>query len=173
MEFRTRKDRWLVVLLLLMVIFCGVGGLMLLAEPGHKHLPVAILCLVFSGASVFLMYPVRYTLAERELVVRGGPFRWRVAYENIEKVTPTRNPLAAPAWSLSRLRVDHRYRGRTVFLLISPERQEEFLRELAGRCPHLMLSGDRLVKAPAPLPPANLPESDREKDEGGGAKAAV
>lgn len=157
MEFRTRKDRWLVVLLLLMVLFCGVGGLMLLAEPGHKHLPVAILCLVFSGASVFLMYPVRYTLAERELVVRGGPFRWRVAYENIEKVTPTRNPLAAPAWSLSRLRVDHRYRGRTVFLLISPERQEEFLRELAGRCPHLVLSDDRLVKAPAPLPAANLP----------------
>jgi hypothetical protein len=92
-----------------------------------------------------LAWPTRYELHEHELVIRSGVIRYRIPYSDIRAVTPSRNPLSAPAWSLDRLRID-RKRG---FALISPQDKDGFLRALAERARQLTLQGDRLVESDA------------------------
>jgi hypothetical protein len=96
-----------------------------------------------------LAWPTRYELHEQELVIRSGVIRYRIPYSEIRAVTPSRNPLSAPAWSLDRLRID-RKRG---YALISPRDKEGFLRVLAARTDQLTLRGDRLLGPDAPTSP--------------------
>ena len=69
-------------------------------------------------------------LTEHDLLVRSGPFRWRVPLGQIHSVTPTRNPLSSPALSLDRLRIEY---GDGKWILISPRERERFLEALEAR----------------------------------------
>jgi len=77
---------------------------------------------------VWIFRTTRYELDGRELVVRSGPFRWRIDLATIESVTPSRNPLSSPALSLDRLQI--RYR-KSRFILVSPAERDRFLRALS------------------------------------------
>ena len=68
-----------------------------------------------------------YVLEGNELRIRSGPFRWRIAIEEIHGVSATRLPWSSPALSLNRLRIDY---GEDKWILLSPERREEFLQRL-------------------------------------------
>lgn len=142
-SFPTKIDRWLVVVLL--------GGLvaMLLAvvtaartAQTPAQLAGAVLALLGPIALVALLsWPTRYELRADELVIRSGVIRYRIPYGDIRGVTPSRNPLSAPAWSLDRLRID-RPKG---YALISPRDRPGFLAALAARTPHLAHRGEELV----------------------------
>lgn len=98
--------------------------------------------LVLGALAFGLAWPVTYTLAERELIVRFGLARIRIAYGVIDHVSPTNNPLSSPAWSLRRLSVSYGRRR----ILISPADRGAFLRDLAERDPTFQLEGDRLLR---------------------------
>ncbi len=70
-----------------------------------------------------------YVVGAGVLEVRSGPFRWRIQIEQIHRVSPTRSPLSSPALSLNRLRIDY---GKGKSILLSPERREDFIRDLGG-----------------------------------------
>jgi len=61
------------------------------------------------------------------LLVRSGPFRWRVPIADIVRITPTTNALSSPALSLDRLRIEY---GRGSAIMISPRDKDQFLRDL-------------------------------------------
>ena len=88
--------------------------------------------------TLWVVYGTRYGLARNRLIIRSGPFRWRVALGDIDSVRPSRNPLSSPATSLDRLHV--RYGRQSV--LISPEDKGAFLRALVARARHLEVVGD-------------------------------
>lgn len=126
--YRSMVDWWLAVLTI-----GGLGlGLIVVAvaawsEGDPLSLGIFLSVLVMVG---ILAWPVTYTLTEDELVVRSGVLRWRVRFTEVEGVVATRAMWSSPAWSLDRLRVDY---GKGRWILISPERREEFVRELKGR----------------------------------------
>ncbi len=91
-------------------------------------------------------YPVSYEITVSNLLVQSGLFRYRIPLSSIERVHPTRNPLSAPAWSLDRLRINYRKKGKITFALISPENKEAFLRELAQKASYLELRGDEVIR---------------------------
>lgn len=68
-----------------------------------------------------------YVVEAKELKVRSGPFRWRIALEDIHRVSPTRAWWSSPALSLDRLCVKY---GDGKWILLSPERREEFIEAL-------------------------------------------
>jgi hypothetical protein len=84
------------------------------------------------------LYTTRYEISATELVVRFGPFRWRLSLDAIVEVFPTHNPLSAPAPSLDRLRINYRKKdGWPWFTLVSPKDKEGFVRDLARAAPQL------------------------------------
>ena len=75
-----------------------------------------------------LVFPLRYEIGDGRLVVRAGLTRSAIDLAAIRGVTPSRNPLSAPALSLDRLHVEH---GTTFGTLISPRDRGAFLDDLA------------------------------------------
>lgn len=117
-------------------------------EPGPLGLRIGLTALLALSAVfvLWVLYSTRYRLERDALVVRSGPFRWKVGLDSIEEVVPTRNPLSSPACSLDRLRI--RYAGSRIGIMISPESKGAFLRDLVARAPGLELVGDRVLRKP-------------------------
>jgi hypothetical protein len=95
-----------------------------------------------------LTLPTRYRLLSDRLEIRAGLFRWRIHLSSIRSVRYSTNPLGAPAWSLSRLRIGYdKPNGKRTFVLISPRSREGFMRDLAEASSGLQFKGDRVVRA--------------------------
>jgi hypothetical protein len=153
MEYGTKKDKGLVLVVGVLLLINTLGGLLMAVEESGEYRAPGVMCILLAVATAVVMFPPRYALAERELRVRGGPFRWRVAYPDIQGVAPIRSYVPAPAWSLDRLEITHLYRGQRVPLHVAPADRQGFLDALAARCPHLVREDDRLVAVPPPPPP--------------------
>ena len=146
MIYKTKIDWWLGL-----ILFIVAPGFVVLV-PAYAFMegdPVAgyvgLGVVVFYGALLFgFLFPMYYEITDETLVVRHGLVRRTMPLESIQNVTPSRNPISSPALSLDRLNID---RGTRLPLLISPDDKEGFLKNLAGRCAHLKLEGDRLVVA--------------------------
>ena len=92
-----------------------------------------------------LAYPVSYELTETQLFIRSGKWiRLTIPVDKIRSVSPTRNPMSAPAWSLDRLRIDYDKQGRSTVALISPANKKRFLDELVSIDEGLELIGDEV-----------------------------
>ena len=144
--YSSKVDRWLVPVLALppvgAVVVCVAGALV-----GSRAELVAGVAMAVFVAILYagLVFPIRYGLGDRDLVVRFGVCRRRVPLAGITEVKPTHSPLSAPAMSLDRLRVRF---GPGVFegVTISPADRGHFLDELARRA-GLKREGDRLSRA--------------------------
>lgn len=97
--------------------------------------------LVLIGAGIFdgilfglVLFPCHYVIDESTLLIRSGLIRYRVPIDRIEAVTPSSNPLSAPAPSVKRVKIqmkDGKYH------LVSPADREGLMEELknvAGLC---------------------------------------
>ncbi|MBE0592619.1 MAG: PH domain-containing protein [Gemmatimonadales bacterium] len=131
MRFRSKIDTWLVVLLASASAVALLACLPLVSRgtPGD----IAIAALVLLPALALPVWPLvatQYSFEGDDLLIRSGPFRWRVPISEVRSVTPTRSMLSSPALSLERLRIDH---GRNRSIMVSPADKEGFLRELNAR----------------------------------------
>jgi Bacterial PH domain len=154
MVYQSKKDLWLVVVMLLGCSVVLIAGLLVLVSGTAGTQGIGWLLVgvgVANGALIrWLSSPLYYEIGNSEignshLFVRCGPFRWNIPLANIVRVQPTRNPLSSPAMSLDRLQVDYQEQGARKSLMISPQDQSGFLRELGATASHLRVSGDELV----------------------------
>lgn len=146
--FRSKVDVWLAVL------FVGGAGAPLatagwLVAHGQWRGVALLSCwgvavLLAAGA---LSLPLRYTLLADAVHIRSGWLEWRVPYASLRTVAPSWSPLAGPAWSLRRVRLEF----ADGFILVSPDDRELFIHEIAGRCPHLVPDATgRALRLPLP-----------------------
>lgn len=143
--FRSRVDGWLVALV------GGAAALPIAAAvwlAAHGETRGVLLLGCWGTTMVFLLavlsWPTRYTLRADRLRIQSGWLEWDVPYAALRAVAPSRAPLAAPAWSLRRVRLDF----ADGCILVSPDDRELFIQELAERCPHLVRTGDGLASRP-------------------------
>jgi len=147
-EFPSKRDAWLVVVLLLAAIFLASASLVLaFARPSPTWLAISVSALLLVAAVfvVWVLSATSYRISDTRLVIRCGPLRRRLDLDEVDEITPSRNLLAGPALSLDRLRV--RYRGSTTGLLVSPLDRAKFIDCCASHCRHLRREGNRLVRA--------------------------
>ena len=147
-EYPTKRDTWLIILLWLLAGFFLYLTLTLRAEqaaPWMKFFSTlyCLLLAVFLGLLIFLAYRTTYELDADHLTIKVGPFSKSIPLTEITEAYPTRNPLSAPAWSLDRVRI--KFTSSRFGALISPQRKEEFLQELAERAEQLVKIGNRVV----------------------------
>jgi hypothetical protein len=148
--YPTKVDWWIgLILIFSVVVLIGSAVPFFIGPPAQTPLGlgIGILCLAVGVWIGWIPFSTNYEIGETELLIRSAGFRWRIPFDSIEEVFPTRNPLSSPACSLDRLRVNYRRRsGRMGFVLISPREKEEFLRDLADTAQELELDGDRVVR---------------------------
>jgi hypothetical protein len=142
--FPSKRDAWISAVIWVSSAVLFAAAVQLLRSPGGAgyRVGLAAVCVAMAGFSLWVLYTTSYTLTEAELRIRSGPFRFRVPFDAVREVVPSRNPLSSPACSLDRLRI--RYGSRSI--MISPEEKHAFLEALAERCPELCFDGTRLVE---------------------------
>lgn len=126
--YKSKIDTWLLVVLVVAIGVSLYSALEILGA-GMRGTWVPLLVTVGIGVvlPIWLLLGVRYTLQPGQLTVRSGPLRWRVPIADIVSVTPTKNPIASPALSLDRLRIEY---GSGKSIMISPRDTDQFVRDL-------------------------------------------
>ncbi|GIV58315.1 MAG: hypothetical protein KatS3mg042_1228 [Rhodothermaceae bacterium] len=151
--YPSKIDRWLLVVL---VLSYGAGfaaclqALVAPDTPADRWVGAGALVLLL--ATLLLVFPCRYHLTDTLLLVRCGVLRYRIPLDTIERIRPTRNPLASAALSLDRLQIDYRKGTFSRTVLISPRDREAFLRDLAARAPGLTPDGHGNLTRQVPQP---------------------
>ena len=142
-EFATRVDNWILAVLVGAAIM-SVASALVSAGTDPRAAIISLLTIAAVFALVLaLAVPTHYTIGASELLIRSGLLRRRIPLSAIERVYRTRNPLAAPAWSLDRLGIVYRREQRRSLALVSPKSQAEFLALLRERT-GLERSGEEL-----------------------------
>lgn len=108
------------------------------ATPQVLMVLVAILTFTQLLLPVWLLLDTHYTLTPDELLIRSGPFRWRIALGEVREVAPSRSWMASPTLSLDRLCI--RY-GADRSILVSPREKQRFIDALRQRCPSVLVTG--------------------------------
>lgn len=142
MIYKSKKDTWMMAVLIGVPVFIVITGLFSFYKAGPVFLYSYVGTLIFVLVVYFvLVLPISYTLDEKSLIVKSGLLKESIAYQDIKSVRPSRSLLSSPALSLDRLAIDH---GKKIPTLISPEDKSKFLMELSSHTPHLSLSGTEL-----------------------------
>lgn len=147
--FASKRDTWIVVLIWGGALMSAYAGFAQFSSAASFLTRLAVLIGLLCAAAFMLwvLYGTDYALGDGTLLIRCGPFRYRVPLGAIDSVSASRNPLSSPACSLDRLLIKWDEGRRRI--LISPFGKDDFLRDLARRCPHLRPQGHGLVRISA------------------------
>jgi hypothetical protein len=150
MVHHSKKDTWLVALVAGSILIpLAVGFYNLFAAGGNLSLGwILLLSAALAGAAVLLLtYPLYYEITPTVLIIRSGiPLR-QIPLSEIKDVSPTRNASGAPAWSLDRLQVNYHRNGEEGFVLISPQDNLRFRRDLVSCGTGLEMRDERVIRA--------------------------
>lgn len=141
-RYPSKIDAWLAAIMVFAVLaMLSAPVLAWLETHNLRTLLVGLVVLPAAGLVIWIWLSTHYTLDGRELIVRSGPFRWRIDVDSITRVAPTRgagvrirSSRSSPALSIDRLEITYAG-GRQ--LTVSPAEKDAFLNDLAARGAHL------------------------------------
>jgi len=142
--FTSRVDSWLIAIgplvgLAAAAVVAGVAVPPALQSGRALDLLVPALVIVIAAVlPLWLVLDTNYTLTADDLLVRSGPFRWRVALSEVREVSPSRSWISSPALSLDRLHIGY---GAGRSILVSPREKQRFVDCLRERCPAVLVTG--------------------------------
>ena len=128
-RFKSKIDRWILVLLVIVIVVqvVAVGSAALQAGDPLVMTGSIFLMIAIVGLMLWLLVGTHYTVDRGELKIVSGPFRWKVALDQIGSVEATRSLFSSPALSLDRIRI--RY-GKRRSIMISPADKAGFLKAI-------------------------------------------
>ena len=147
MVYRSKKDTRSIAVLCIALLVPFVAAIVQFAS--RTHWASGLVLLMFDLCIVSVSFPLVYELTGSMLHVRSGMLRWQIPFEDILAVIPTRNSRSSPAWSRDRLLIAYRKNRKLMPLMISPERQLEFIQEITGKIPALQFDGKGYARADA------------------------
>ena len=129
MRFRSKIDGWFIPLTVISVagLIVALGGVMLSPMPWFLRVIATVVIVAIMYLLVAVFRNTYYEIVGTDLLVRSGPLKWTIPVADIQEITPSRNMLSAPALSLDRLKIRF---GKRVFILVSPEDKDGFLRAI-------------------------------------------
>ncbi|WP_301722872.1 PH domain-containing protein [Planococcus shixiaomingii] len=128
--------------MLLAVLIVGAASFSPLFAEGGTLWPVVIIptlmFFIVTGVILWMTFSIQYVFYQDYLFVKGGPFRSRIPYEQITKVSPTTDIFTGYRILSSRDGVEIFYKTAILgSVKISPENKKEFISEVKKRCPNI------------------------------------
>lgn len=91
-----------------------------------------------SAFILWIILSIEYRFCDHYLLVKGGPFKSRIVYDDISKVSPTTEVFSGYTVLSARNSIEIFYSKSLLgSVKISPRDQKAFMTELKKRCPHL------------------------------------
>jgi hypothetical protein len=159
MVYDVKRDWFIYPLLPAMLVAVGGGALILYAIMTYPDVPVPLIVIgsvfVALGALLFwFFHGAVYEITTSNVTARLGPFRCRIAFDDIMQVILTHKFFGhGPAWNfaLSQDRIYIKYlrtSGKMAWfgLALSPKDKPGFLHELLEVAPDLKLGGDGTLR---------------------------
>lgn len=143
MIMRSKMDRFFIIFTILLVLVTGVLLLfpLFIIDIQEEIVTVYILISLFviiTGLFLWIVLSAKYIFNDAYLLVKGGPFRSRIPYENITKVADTTDILTGYRLLSARDAIEVFYTNAAMgSVKISPENKQQFIKELKKRCPNL------------------------------------
>lgn len=100
-----------------------------------QSIVLTVILLPFIALMLMPFFGMKYTLTNSQLLINNGFSTQRIELADITYITPTRNPLSAPALSLERLEINY----KNTEVLISPKDKLGFYQEIQARNPNIRL----------------------------------
>jgi len=128
-RFKSKVDTW-IALLIMAVAAMDIAFIVFIAMGSESPADQTRVVLIMVGLFVFLMwlaFRTYYAVDKNTLRVVSGPFRWKIAIDEIQSVSPTRSLWSSPAMSLDRLRIVY---GNGRRIMVSPADKQGFLRAI-------------------------------------------
>lgn len=138
--FRSERST---VLMVIIALSMAVGPILALtaAPPSQRTQVATVMTLVLVPVVAFLVWLYRttdYRVEGTRLVVRSGPFAWRVELASVRRIRATNSVLSAPALSLNRIEIQYGNHGT---IMVSPEDRRGFVRAIVAQAPHAVVEG--------------------------------
>jgi len=127
MLFRSKIDLSLAIVLIGAAIIALTAAVATLQPTSGAALLPVIIIAIGAVLPIWTLASTIYMVAGETLLIRSGPFRWRIPVSSITRIEPSNSVLSGPALSLTRLRVEY---GTEQSILISPTDHQGFLRAI-------------------------------------------
>lgn len=142
MVFSSKVDKYFLSIIVSAILIMGVViSILLLLDDELTTTDGYIMLVVFFLSTVFLLWLTltnKYTFHQNHLVVKGGPFRSRIPYNEITKISPTSEILTGYRLLSSKESYELFYKtGILGSVKISPKESKRFISELKKRCPSI------------------------------------
>ncbi len=140
MRYRSAVSPAMAALFALFVLLLLAGGALALTRlTGPARVVLPVLDGLLAALLVWAFFTTRYTLAPDALVLQCGPLTERLPYGEIRTAVRTRGYGFLMCLAFDRLELNPGEDPARGKIVLSPEREDEFLEELARRCPDLQI----------------------------------
>lgn len=93
--------------------------------------------IILAGALLWMSFPIKYIFYDNYLLVKGGPFKSKIAYQSIRKISPTKDIFTGYRILSARNGFELFYDSAILgSVKISPKNRREFITELKKQSPH-------------------------------------
>ncbi|OEF96718.1 PH domain-containing protein [Desulfuribacillus alkaliarsenatis] len=133
MNFKTKRDRFFVVIWISLVLLINLSFLVpfLLTEfHSNEFMIIMFLNIITTGLLIWLAVDIKYVLYEDYLYVKGGPFRSKIKYQDIFKITGDPNIWVGYRILFAKDAIEVHYKTGFGSVIISPENKQIFIEEL-------------------------------------------
>lgn len=124
MLFKSAVDWWYYLVLIATIIVLLVAVIPTVSSGQISTLSTLGIFLLSLGLPLWLLLSTNYQVSGSFLIIKSGPFSWRIRLAEVESVKPSRSALSSPALSLNHIEI--RYSGGKR-ILVSPANKEGFL----------------------------------------------
>lgn len=144
MVFRSKIDSFFIFIISFSIlVICGVLLIPLFIDETRTILDTVIvfsLLIICVGVLIWSVFSIKYVFYDDHLLVKGGPFRSRILYQDITMVSPTKDIFTGYRLLSSTNGIEIFYKsGLLGSVKISPKEKELFLSELKKRCPNAII----------------------------------
>jgi len=142
--FRSKVDKFFIAIMSTSVlVILAVCLIPLFFDHGRTTTDTIIvlsLCMLSIGFVLWPAFSIQYVFYPDHLLVKGGPFRSKIPYETITKVSPTKEIITGYRLLSAKNGLEIFY-TTAIFgsVKISPQDRELFLSELRKRCPNVQI----------------------------------
>jgi len=142
MKFKVKRDTsFTLLMIIILIIVDSIIFIPTFFVDDHTSWDWVALVLIAFLTTAFLIWiwaDIRYEMREDYLFVKGGPFRSRIAYNDITRITMSKNIWFGYRLLASMDAIEIHYKtGLLGSVKISPEEKEVFIEELKKRNPSI------------------------------------